>query len=439
MMQWEKLLSARRLGSEKIPDGIAETRSEFQRDYDRIIFSSAFRRLQNKTQVFPLPGSVFVHNRLTHSLEVASIGRSLANKLFMQLPKLELGIDKEYFLGIDYLVATACLAHDLGNPPFGHSGEAAISRYFTHGAGSAFQGKVDEMSWTDLIHFEGNANAFRLLSHQFNGRREGGMAMTYAVLASIVKYPYGSDSFTKGKYGLFCSEKEVFSSIANELGLIKKSDAPLIYARHPLVYLVEAADDIAYQVMDVEDAHRLNILSTAETEDIYLSFFEDEIFIQKKDQIYQQVTDVNERISFLRASLINYLTDLAILVFIENYQKIMNGNFSNSLVSCFKGKASDAMKKCKEISFEKIYNHRSVIEIELAGYNVLGGLLNEFLGALLEPTSHYARKVMALIPVQYKPHSNDLSSQVRGVLDYISGMTDVYALKLFQDIKGIRF
>ena len=265
MMNWKQLISNKRLGQEQRHTERHDDRSEFKRDYDRLIFSAPFRRLQNKTQVFPLPGSVFVHNRLTHSLEVASVGMSLGNDVAQRIiserrPEL-LGT---LFEEIGQIVSTACLAHDLGNPPFGHSGEKAIQTFFTEGPGRELRQQVSPAFWDDITHFEGNANAFRLLTHQFKGRRPGGFVMTYSTIASIVKYPYASSAASKkGKFGFFQSEQETYQRIADEMGLfcISKPGEPLRYVRHPLVYLVEAADDICYEIMDLEDAHKLKIIT----------------------------------------------------------------------------------------------------------------------------------------------------------------------------------
>ena len=247
-MEWTRLISNKRLGQEHRHTERHDDRTEFKRDYDRLIFSAPFRRLQNKTQVFPLPGSVFVHNRLTHSLEVSSVGMSLGNDVSQRIinekrPELR----GTMFEQIGQIVSTACLAHDLGNPPFGHSGEKAIQTFFTEGPGKELKSLVSSAFWDDITHFEGNANAFRLLTHQFKGRRAGGFVMTYSTLASIVKYPYASSvSGKKKKFGFFQSEQEYYQRIADEMGIICKSEPgkPLRYARHPLVYLVEAADDI---------------------------------------------------------------------------------------------------------------------------------------------------------------------------------------------------
>ena len=277
-MNWRQLISNKRFGLEEQHEQRKDNRSEFQRDYDRLIFSAPFRRLQNKTQVFPLPGSIFVHNRLTHSLEVSCVGRSLGDNIASLLLKKHPELEDTHISEIGAIVSAACLAHDLGNPPFGHSGERAISTYFSEGKGKELKNQLSSMEWDDIIHFEGNANAFRLLTHQFLGRRKGGFVMTYSTLASIVKYPYSSQlAKGKPKFGFFTSEARDFQRIAEELGIKKLSEEgePLKYARHPLVYLVEAADDICYQMMDIEDAHKLKLLTTEEVKALFYQFFDE--------------------------------------------------------------------------------------------------------------------------------------------------------------------
>ena len=297
----------------------SEDRTQFQRDYDRIIFSSPFRRMQNKTQVFPLPQHIFVHNRLTHSLEVASVGRSLGN-LFAEKLVAE-NQANPLVSEIGTIVSTACLAHDLGNPPFGHSGEAAISNFFEKGAGNEFKSQLSVGEWKDFTHFDGNANAFRILTHQFNGKRPGGFALTYSTLASIVKYPFESVLAKKPKFGFFQSEKEDYKRIANQLEIESKPEIPESFCRHPLVYLVEAADDICYQIMDLEDAFKLGILSYAETKNLYLGFYDTELDkkqIENINAILTRVTDKNEQISYLRAGVIWKLIYECIGIFTEN-------------------------------------------------------------------------------------------------------------------------
>jgi len=442
-MNWDKLLSAKRLGLESREfKNTDEIRSQFQRDYDRIIFSSPFRRLQNKTQVFPLPGSVFVHNRLTHSLEVASVGRSIANIVAQELRERNDIENKEILNELGSIVSAACLAHDMGNPPFGHAGEEAISKYFSEGSGSKLKDVVTPDEWKDLTNFEGNANALRLLTHQFTGRRKGGFALTYSTLAALIKYPYGSDGMLPGKkkFGYFQSEKETFFKIADELGLKKISDQPERYARHPLVFLVEAADDICYEIMDIEDAHKLKILETGKTFELLLGFFdkkEDKKFFENTDVIFKEVTDINEQIAYLRASVIGKLIQETAQVFIKNHDKILNGEYNKSLVKGLSGKSEGAFETCQKIAVRKIYNYRSVVKIELTGFNVLGTLLDEFITAIFAPDSDYSKKILSILPSQFNVEGYNFYKKTMSVVDFISGMTDLYAVDLYKDIKGI--
>ena len=442
-MNWDKLLSAKRIGLETQEyKNTDEIRSQFQRDYDRIIFSSPFRRLQNKTQVFPLPGSIFVHNRLTHSLEVASVGRSLANLVARGLENRSDIKNKEILSELGSIVSAACLAHDMGNPPFGHAGEEAISKYFSEGNGKRFQNAVTENEWTDLTNFEGNANALRLLTHQFNGRRKGGFALTYSTLASLIKYPYGSDAMREGKkkFGYFQSEKETFLKITLELGLKRMSDSPECFTRHPLVFLVEAADDICYEIMDIEDAHKLKILDTPKTFELLLGFFDQDLdkeFFKAKEDVFKEVTDINEQVSYLRASVINKLIKEIAEVFLFHHDQILQGEYEGSLIKGLKDVSKDAFEKCKNIAVHQIYNHRSVVKIELTGFNVLGTLLDEFITAIFHPGNDYSRKILSILPSQFNVEERNFYKKTISVVDFISGMTDLYAVDLYKDMKGI--
>ncbi len=439
-MNWNQLLSSKRTGQEDRVIAIQHQRTQFQRDYDRLIFSSPFRRLQDKTQVFPLPGSVFVHNRLTHSLEVASVGRSLGHNIAEFLTN-EKGINNDLIGELGSIVATACLAHDMGNPPFGHSGESALSHYFKKGEGKKLkeEHQISDDEWNDLTEFEGNANAFRILTHQFKGRRKGGFGLTYSSVASILKYPYASGLSDKKKYGFFQSEKEIFKQVVTELGL--QEIEPGIYCRHPLVYLVEAADDICYQVMDVEDAHKLRILDTQQTKDILLAFLaddKDDSTRKKIEEVSKEVTDINEQISFIRASVIGKLVGQCTQIFKDNYSAIMDGSFSGSLINHLTGKTKEAANNCADISFKDIYRHQSVVEIEISGFKILGSLLHEFSKAVLNSNDIYSKMLIAFIPGQYQVTEESTTYQkLQSVLDFISGMTDVYALDLFRKINGI--
>lgn len=435
-MDWNKLLSTKRLGMENKSSGtLNEDRTQFQRDYDRIVFSSPFRRMQNKTQVFPLPEHIFVHNRLTHSLEVASVGRSLGNLLSEKLQKEN--NENPFITEIGTIVSTACLAHDLGNPPFGHSGEAAIANFFTKGNGQEFKNSLSKEEWSDFIRFDGNANAFRTLTHQFNGKREGGFALTYSSLAGIVKYPYESIYTEKQKFGFFQSDKKDYLRIAEELGIPEKGYG---YARHPLVYLVEAADDICYQVMDLEDAFKLGILSYEETRDIYLDFYdakEDKRALSRIGETLKIVSDRNEQISFLRAGVIGKLINECFHVFKSNQEEILSGQFEEALIDGINKTQAEAMKKVREISFSRVYAHRSVVEIEIAGYKIIGTLLEEFVGAIMQPKDMYSKKILSLLPGQYKTESESAYLKIQSVVDFVAGMTDVFALDLYRKIKGI--
>ncbi|MBR8534996.1 deoxyguanosinetriphosphate triphosphohydrolase [Carboxylicivirga sediminis] len=437
-MNWEQLLSTIRTGQENQTQ-IKHDRTQFQRDYDRLIFSSPFRRLQDKTQVFPLPGSIFVHNRLTHSLEVASVGRSLGNNIAARLTKAGHG-NPELVAEIGSVVAAACLAHDLGNPPFGHSGEAAIGHYFTNGEGKKFKAELSPSQWTDITRFEGNANALRMLTHAFKGRRKGGFAMTYTTIASIIKYPYSSGVGLK-KYGYFQSEYDTFEHIASTLGLQLLDSVKGIYARHPLVYLVEAADDICYQVMDIEDAHKLKILSYEETYDLLTGFFdkdqEAEEF-KKIASVFEEVTDLNERMAFLRAKVIGKLVGQCTEIFWNNHANILNGTFEKGLIDHLSGHEREAMETCQTTAYTRIYKHPSVVEIEIAGYRILGTLLEEFIKAVTNPNDFYSKMLLPFIPEQFRCETDTpLYDKIQSVLDFISGMTDVYALDLYKKISGI--
>jgi dGTPase len=299
---------------------------------------------------------------------------------------------------------------------------------------------VNPEQWLDLTHFEGNANAFRILTHQFKGRRKGGFALTYTTLASLVKYPFDSSINKKYKYGFFQTDKSTFVEIADELGLKKLDDEKYVYARHPLVYLVEAADDISYQVMDIEDAHKLRILSNEETYRLLTAFFdkdEDKKFFEEKEHVFKEVYDINEQIAYLRAKVINKLVFECINVFLNNYDEIMKGTFQKCLVDCLPDVSQKAMDTCTKTAFEKIYNDTAVIDIELAGYNILGTLLHEFIKATMNPNLSYSKKLLSLLPLQFKYEREDTFGKIQSILDFVSGMTDLYAVELYRNIKGI--
>ena len=438
-MNWNQLISTRRLGSKPTTrETDLYNRTQFQRDYDRIIFSSPFRRMQNKTQVFPLPGSIFVHNRLTHSLEVASVGRSLGNILSEKL--INAGEENPLLSELGAVVSSACLAHDMGNPPFGHSGEEAISTYFKDGNGKRLESLLTPEEWSDFILFDGNANALRLLSHQFEGRRAGGFALTYTTLAAIVKYPYESIGIKKQKFGFFQSEKHLYGDIASQLGIIQLEKSPMKFARHPLVFLVEAADDICYQIMDIEDAHKLKILDYKTTSQLFLNFYdpeEDNKSLEKIENTFKSVTDLNERISFLRAGVINKLVHECIAIFWKNQSAILDGAFRTALIKNLEGTSKKAMDIIKPISIQKIYQDRSVVEIELAGHQIIKTLLDEYTKAVLTPKAGMSKRLLSLMPMQYRGDHQSDYQKIQSVIDFVTGMTDIYALDLYRKIKGI--
>ena len=435
-MNWEQLLSTKRFGLEDYHESRNDDRSEFQRDYDRLIFSAPFRRLQNKTQVFPLPGSVFVHNRLTHSLEVACVGRSLGNNVAHQLRSR--ANNPLLFDEIGAVVSAACLAHDMGNPPFGHSGEKAIATYFSEGAGQQLQELLTSEEWNDITRFEGNANAFRLLTHQFNGRRKGGFALTYSTLASIVKYPFAAINAhpSKNKFGFFDAEKSDYERIAVDLGITISPLNPKHYMRHPLVYLVEAADDICYQIMDIEDAHKLKILTTDETKELLLGFFEPDRRKRRLETL-QMVSDLNEQIAYLRSSVVGHLIDQCSKAFVENEAAILDGSFNSTLIKSLLEKDTQAYQNCSKVAVNRIYCSSEVLDIELSGYKIILTLLEHLVSAVLSPEKAYSKQLLLRIPQQYETNSPTTYGKVMAILDYISGMTDVYALDLYRKIMGM--
>lgn len=442
-MEWSRLINDTRFGLEDYVDpkkGYART--DFRRDYDRLVFSSPFRRLQNKTQVFPLPGSIFVHNRLTHSLEVSSVGKSLADEISARLR--DRYADRSWvslFNHFGDIVAAACLAHDLGNPPFGHSGEKAISTYFSEGNGRKIRSLFTSPQWADLTNFEGNANTFRTVTHTFKGRREGGFAMTYSTIASIVKYPYESLLATKnGKFGFFETEKSDFCKIFDALGIIKHqnvSDNKISYARHPLVYIVEAADDICYEVMDLEDAHKLKILSADTVIDTLLRYFNDNPARQTRmiDNMHK-VVDPNEKIAYLRSCVVGRLVECCAETFVENEDKILSDRFEGSLLDNIASVQREAYDKSAHLSWNKIYCAPAVVDVELAGNQIVTFLLDKFINAVLNPELNYSRLLLSRVPTQYDTTAPDLYQRVLAVLDHLSAMTDVYALDLYRKLNG---
>ena len=438
-MRWSRLVSDKRFGLEHYHDPKRGNRSEFQRDFDRLVFSSPFRRLQNKTQVFPLPGSVFVHNRLTHSIEVASVGRSLAREIALLLaPRHADEADRAALDSIGEIVAAACLAHDLGNPPFGHSGEKSISTFFSEGAGADLRDSLTSGQWADLVSFEGNANAFRLLTHQFHGRREGGFAMTYSMLASIVKYPWSSSlAGDKGKFGFFTSEEEGYRRVADELGILRmpSPEGTMRYARHPLVYIVEAADDICYEVMDIEDAHKLKILPTRQVKELFLGFLDEERR-GRALRVMEPVEDPNEQVAYLRSAVIGTLVNRCARAFADNEEAILSGTFDGTLLERVPPLEREAFGRCDTLSWGGPESAPPGGGKELAGDPQKYIRSDKNRNTVGAPSLNYSRLLLSQVPRQYDVAAPTLYGKLQAVVDHVSAMTDVYALNLYRRLNG---
>lgn len=438
-MIWSQLLSPQRINQKQ--DTHELSRSAFEQDYDRIIFSHPFRRLQDKTQVHPIPEQDFVHTRLTHSLEVSSVGRSLGKKIgehvLQRHPEL-----KENFSLFDFgaIVAAASLAHDLGNPPFGHAGEEAISDFFLHyPKGQSFQSEVNEAAWNDLIKFEGNAQGFRLLN-----KSEYGLKLTFATLGTFTKYPCPSlfpardkNKKSQKKFGFFQTEEKVFGEVANQLGLTKTGENA--WARHPLAFLVEAADDICYSIIDLEDGCRLGLVSFEETVEMMASILQSQFDRQKLDRLHS----LNGKLGVLRAMAINKLLDECTAAFLDFETFILEGKFDQALTDIITSR--EALKVITEVSIKKIYRAKQVVEIEAAGHEVLPGLLHEF----IEAGFHYVRggqsrkyaNLALMLPEEIlsncKQSNGDTYLILREIIDFVSGLTDRHALSLFKKIRGV--
>lgn len=453
-MKWETLYSAQRTGQSGGKQNQDQIRTSYIRDYDRLIFSSAFRRLQNKTQVFPLPGAVFVHNRLTHSLEVASVGRSLGKAVGDEIADRhpqQTELFKEFYkYELPSVIAAGCLAHDIGNPPFGHSGEEAIRIFFREmtGKGKELFDQLSENQQRDFTHFEGNANAFRTLTYHFNEEMAGGFRLTYATLASIIKYPCTSaKGFDKSKLitkksGFFDTELATYRQIARQLGIPALNEDETVYARHPFVFLVEAADDICYRVIDFEDAHRLNIISIDKIKELFLAFFDGGDGYDARTAVedtLNKIKDANQQVQYLRARVINFLIQRVQEVFMREEEQLLQGTLNKPLIDLIPERELQIVKKIDDFSYKYIYNHRSVVEIEIAGYNVIGSLLKAFVDAVLDVESKRSQKLLQLISSQFvitgKPE--DFYQDLQSVVDFVAGMTDLYAVELYRKLTGI--
>ncbi|MBX2897589.1 MAG: deoxyguanosinetriphosphate triphosphohydrolase [Cyclobacteriaceae bacterium] len=438
-MNWKDLLSTQRIGQKQLVS-TEPSRSAFEQDYDRIIFSHPFRKLQDKTQVHPLPEHDFVHTRLTHSLEVSSVGRSLGKRVGEVILQRHKELTSQFSL-FDFgaIVAAASLTHDLGNPPFGHAGEDSISDFFKHHpVGLSLKEKVTEQQWSDLIQFEGNAQGFRILN-----KNQYGLKLTFATLGAFTKYPCPAffpardkQKRSQKKYGFFQSEKEIFRQVATTLALPPVND--FVYDRHPLAYLVEAADDICYSIIDMEDACSLGLVQYEEAK----TLFENTITKGKsKLGKLDLLKSRQERIGFLRALAIGDLMDECSTLFLDSEQQILEGKFNQALADLCPSK--EALKHIIRISVEKIYRARQVVEIEAAGHEVLPGLMEEFLTAGLQAMegrkSRKYENLLLLLPegilINLK-QQNDYYMLAREVVDFVSGLTDRHAISLYKKIKG---
>ena len=440
-MQWEKLLSLKRQGdtNKRLRIEQDETRLGFEVDYDRIIFSSAFRSLQDKTQVIPLSKTSFVHTRLTHSLEVSVVGRSLGRAVGKVILEKHPFLEKTHgyrFNDFGAIVAAASLAHDIGNPPFGHSGEKAIGNYFLNGNGSRFKKELTDKQFQDLVDFEGNANGFKILTETKDGV-EGGLRLSYATLGAFMKYPKESlpkkptTHIADKKYGVFQSEISFFNEVADELGLIKKLDNR--YSRHPLTYLVEAADDICYTLIDFEDGINLGLIEEEFALEYLVNLVKDTI--QKKK--YTKLTQASDRLAYLRSLAINTLIEEAVSVFINNEEKILNGEFGNSLLDhC---KYTPQIEDIIKVSVEKVYKSQEVIEKEIAGYKILTTLLDGYTQAIERKQNNQLRHYDKLLLSASQLNMDTKDSTYNYLMtccNYISKLTDGNALLLFQKMNG---
>ena len=439
-MNWEKLLSLKRFGDTKKRErkDQDETRLGFEVDYDRIIFSSEFRSLQDKTQVVPLSNEDFVHTRLTHSLEVSVVGRSLGRqvgtKILEKFPDLK---NTSGYQANDFgaIVAAASLAHDIGNPPFGHSGEKSIGQFFISGKGKEFSKELSKKQYQDLCDFEGNANGFKILTQSRIGR-EGGLRLSYATLGAFVKYPKESlpikptSNVSHKKYGFFQTEVDVFSDIAEELGLNK--DETGSYIRHPLAYLVEAADDICYTIIDFEDGINLGLIEEEFALEYLINLVRDSINTEK----YHKLSNTSDRISYLRALSINTLINECVEIFMNNEDQIMQGVFTSSLLdkSKYKAQINDIIK----ISVENIYESKEVIEKEIAGYNLISVLLESYISAANNMyagnANSYDKLILNLLPGTIDINKEDLYTRILEICHYIASFSDSQALLVYKKI-----
>lgn len=446
-MNWEQLLSLKRQGDtgKRLRIEQDETRLGFEVDYDRIIFSSAFRSLQDKTQVIPLSKTDFVHTRLTHSLEVSVVGRSLGRlvgkKILEKYPYLQ-EVHGYQMNDFGAIVAAASLAHDIGNPPFGHSGEKAIGEYFSIGNGLKYKEQLSVKEWQDLIDFEGNANGFSVLNSSRPGV-EGGIRLSYATLGAFMKYPKESlpkkptNNIADKKYGFFQTDKAFFQEVAAEMGMIaNKTGEDIGFERHPLAYLVEAADDICYTIIDFEDGINLGLVSEDFALEYLIKLVKDSIDTSK----YKTLETKEDRISYLRALAIGSLINDAVKVFIENEEAIMQGKFPFALTDKSKYKAQ--MDDIIKISVKNIYQSREVVEKEIVGYQIIQTLLDKFVTAFNNKfegkMSNYDNLILKMLPEKHHLEKENLYQRLLHICHFVSMLTDGNALLFYKTITAAK-
>ena len=443
-MNWEQLLSLKRFGDtqQRLRSSQDETRLGFDVDFDRIIFSSAFRSLQDKTQVIPLSETDFVHTRLTHSLEVSVVGRTLGRRVGKILLERYPNLKKNGYTFNEFgaIVAAASVTHDIGNPPFGHSGEKAIGEYFKTGKGLQYKSNLTEKEYQDLIDFEGNANGFKILTESREGIL-GGLRLSYATLGAFMKYPKESlpkkptNHIVDKKYGFFQSEKESFLDVATELGLTQKFiSEDLSFYRHPLAYLVEAADDICYTIIDFEDGINLGLIEEEFALEYMIKLVKNTIDIKK----YHSLQHKTDRVSYLRALAIGVLINEAVTIFLENEEAILQGTFEKSLLDkcTYEAQINDILK----ISVAKIYKSAEVVEKEIAGYRIIADLLDVFVTALNHKfdgnPSNFDKLVLNLLPNEYQVESANLYDRILQICSYVSRMSDSSAIRMHKKLTG---
>ena len=448
-MYWEQLLSLKRFGDthKRLRKEQDETRLGFEVDYDRIIFSSAFRSLQDKTQVIPLSKTDFVHTRLTHSLEVSVVGRSLgrvAGKAILEKHPYLKEVYGYQFNDFGAIVAAAALAHDIGNPPFGHSGEKAIGEYFLTGNGKKYKETLSPKEYQDLVDFEGNANGFKILTESREGI-EGGLRLSYATLGAFAKYPKESlpkkptKHIADKKFGFFQSEKDFFVNVASELGLIQtRSGNEISFSRHPLTFLVEAADDICYTIIDFEDGINLGLIQEEFALEYLINLVRDTINTKK----YHLLTSTEDRLSYLRALSINTLIADASRIFLENEDAILKGEFDCALLDKSKYKAQ--INDIINISIEKVYKSKDVVQKEIAGYAIIGKILDVFCISMIKQAegteTKYDKLILSLLPSKYSDNTNTTKYNILlKVSCFVASLTDGRVVDLFNKINGLDF